>query len=241
MMKSSIALVKYKKQKQNSVELYYTTVRECFSMLILFCSWSVQRETRIRVLTASVKGVPTHGTAEKRHANRSKIVHCVCPANLLMGLLKDTCTMKSQCACACERERGRGERERERVNHESSDSESSRLKNTVWLLTWTYRWLLHFRRGLAVGSRQTGLNEGVHGHLSPCTCRVEVAGCGCRYWSVEIEKRSTGVGSQGDEQEWGRWRRWDRGMHFRGIQALAAASGADWPFMWCVHLEVHRL
>ena len=54
-------------------------------------------------------------------------------------------------------------------------------------------------------SRQTGLNEGVHGHLSPCTCRVGVAGGGCRYWSGVIEKGSTGVGGQGNEQEWGRW------------------------------------
>ena len=53
-------------------------------------------------------------------------------------------------------------------------------------------------------SRQMGLNEGVHGHLLPCTCRVGVAGGVCRYWSGVIEKGSTGVGGQGDEQEWGR-------------------------------------
>ena len=90
-----------------------------------------------------------------------------------------------------------------------------------------YRWLLHFRRGLAVRSRQMGLNEGVYCHLSICICRVRVEGGWCRYRCGVVEKGSTAVGGQRDEQEWGRWLRWDNGMYFRGIRALAAVSEAD--------------
>ena len=49
-----------------------------------------------------------------------------------------------------------------------------------------------------------GLNEGMHSHLSSCICRVGVVGGGCRYWGEVVEKGSTAVGGQGDEQEWGR-------------------------------------
>ena len=49
-----------------------------------------------------------------------------------------------------------------------------------------------------------GLNEGMHTHLSSCTFRVGVVGDGCRYRSEVVEKVSTAVGGQGDEQEWGR-------------------------------------
>ena len=66
------------------------------------------------------------------------------------------------------------------------------------------RQLLHFRRGLAMSSRQMGLKEGVHSHLSSCTYRVVVAGGGCRYWGRVVEKGSTAVGGQGNEQKWGR-------------------------------------
>ena len=54
-----------------------------------------------------------------------------------------------------------------------------------------------------MGSRQMDLNEGVHGHLSSCTCMVGVAGDGCRYRVGVVEKGSTDVGGQGDSQEWG--------------------------------------
>ena len=78
-----------------------------------------------------------------------------------------------------------------------------------------------------MSSRQMGLNEGVHSHLSSCICRVGVVGGWCRYRGGVVQKGSTAVGGQGDSQEWGRWWRWDRGMHLRGIRALAAVSGAD--------------
>ena len=48
-----------------------------------------------------------------------------------------------------------------------------------------------------------GLNEGVHSHLSSCIYRVGVVGGGCRYRGEVVEKGSTAVGGQGDEQEWG--------------------------------------
>ena len=53
-----------------------------------------------------------------------------------------------------------------------------------------------------MGSRQMGLKEGVHDQLSSCTCRVEFAGNRYRYWGGVVEKGSTSVGDQGDEQEW---------------------------------------
>ena len=49
-----------------------------------------------------------------------------------------------------------------------------------------------------------GLNERVHSHLSSCIFRVGVAGSGCRYWGGVVERGSTAVGGQGNEQEWGR-------------------------------------
>ena len=52
-------------------------------------------------------------------------------------------------------------------------------------------------------SRQMGLKEGVHSHLSSYIYRVGVAGGGCRYWGGVVEKGSTAVGGQGNEQEWG--------------------------------------
>ena len=36
----------------------------------------------------------------------------------------------------------------------------------------------------------------------------------------------------------GRWWRWNRDMHFKGIRALAAASGADWVLFWCVRYSL---
>ena len=51
---------------------------------------------------------------------------------------------------------------------------------------------------------QTGLKEGVHSHLSSCIYRVGVGGGGCRYGGGVVEKGSTAVGGQGNEQEWGR-------------------------------------
>ena len=48
-----------------------------------------------------------------------------------------------------------------------------------------------------------GLNEGVHSHLSSCIFRVGVVGGGCRYRGEVVEKGSTAVGGQGNEQEWG--------------------------------------
>ena len=48
------------------------------------------------------------------------------------------------------------------------------------------------------------LNEGVHSHLSSCIFRVGVVGGWCRYRGGVVEKGSTAVGGQGDEQEWGR-------------------------------------
>ena len=55
-----------------------------------------------------------------------------------------------------------------------------------------------------MNSRPMGLKEGVHSHLSSCICGVGVAGGGCRYWDGMVEKGSTAVGGQGNEQEWGR-------------------------------------
>ena len=55
-----------------------------------------------------------------------------------------------------------------------------------------------------MSSRQMGLKERVHSHLSSCICRVGVAGSECRYWGGVVERGSTAVGGQGNEQEWGR-------------------------------------
>ena len=49
-----------------------------------------------------------------------------------------------------------------------------------------------------------GLNERVHSRLSSCIIRVGVVGGGCRYRGEVVEKGSTAVGGQGNEQEWGR-------------------------------------
>ena len=48
---------------------------------------------------------------------------------------------------------------------------------------------------------QMGLKDGVHSHLSSCIYRVGVAGGGCRYQGGVVEKGSTAVGGQGNEQE----------------------------------------
>ena len=48
------------------------------------------------------------------------------------------------------------------------------------------------------------LTEGVHSHLSSCIFRVGVVGGGCRYRNEVVEKGSTAVGGQGDEQERGK-------------------------------------
>ena len=48
-----------------------------------------------------------------------------------------------------------------------------------------------------------GLKEGVHSHLSSCIYRVGVVGGGCRYQGGVVEKGSTAVGGQGNEQGWG--------------------------------------
>ena len=53
-----------------------------------------------------------------------------------------------------------------------------------------------------MSSRQKGLKEGVHSHPSSCIYRVGVAGGGCRYWGGVVERESTAVGGQGNEQEW---------------------------------------
>ena len=55
-----------------------------------------------------------------------------------------------------------------------------------------------------MSSRQMDLKEGVHSHLSSCIYRVGVGGGGCRYGGGVVEKGSTAVGGQGDEQERGR-------------------------------------
>ena len=55
-----------------------------------------------------------------------------------------------------------------------------------------------------MSSRQMGLKEGVHSHRPSCIYRVRVAGGECRYWGGMVEKGSTAVGGQGNEQEQGR-------------------------------------
>ena len=70
----------------------------------------------------------------------------------------------------------------------------------------------------------------MYGRLSSCICRVGVAGGGCRYWGGVIWKGSAAAGGKGDEQESGRWWRWDRDVHLRGNRALAAGSGVEY---WC--------
>ena len=60
------------------------------------------------------------------------------------------------------------------------------------------------------------LNEGVHSHLSSCIFRVGVVGGGCRYRNEVVEKGSTAVGGQGDEQELGEVMALRQGHAFTG-------------------------
>ena len=166
-------------------------------------------------------------------------------SNFSLSLFRETCARAHTHTYPHKRTHTRrereGERERERIKHEMSDSESLGLKDSVSQPTWTYRCLLHFWRGLAMSCRQSDLNEGVYSDLSSCSCRVglQEADVGT---GVEWSRRGIQlVGGQRDWQEWGRWWCWDRGMHFQGIWASAAAGRADRVLVQCVHLGKYRL
>ena len=69
-----------------------------------------------------------------------------------------------------------------------------------------------------------GLNEGVHSHLSSCTCRVGVVGGWCRYPGGVVEKGSTAVGSQGDSQELAEVMALRQGHAFTGNSSFGRAD-----------------
>ena len=75
-----------------------------------------------------------------------------------------------------------------------------------------------------MGSREMGLNEGVHGHLSSCTFMVGVAGGRCRYRGGVVEKEGTGVGGLGDAQEWGEVMALRQGHAFSGNSSFGCTQ-----------------
>ena len=75
-----------------------------------------------------------------------------------------------------------------------------------------------------MSSRQMGLKEGVHSHLSSFICRVRVVSGGCRYRGGVVEKGSIAVGGRGDEQEWGEVMALRQGHAFTGNSSFGCSQ-----------------